>query len=243
MIHHFQAFIDQERWRFDTRDNNLFHFSFREIVTYRSFLDIVRSRSDAVGREYLDCIEAYSKSLEGSVSGNYLTPAQQAMLDRWRALSLGLRLEIETWHLFASILLDRVSAAIGFYFEGAPSEAWARHSKLTKRLEAYARSRNISVPERFLELASSLKTSIMEFRHEQVVHEKSLRAIRATGFQTGQGPRLLLSNLYPTPADQQHESLHLAEAAVMIDDYLTVVTELLIRNRDHTPLQLAAKSR
>jgi hypothetical protein len=237
---HFQAFIDTERWRFETRDNNLFYFAFHEIATYRSFLDIIQSRSDAIGKDYLDCMEAYSKTVEGS-SGGYLTLAQQATLDRWRELSLALRLEIETYYLFATILLDRVAAAIGFYFEGTSSKTWARHSSLAKNLEAYATARNISVPQRLLDLAVSLKDAVSGFRHEQVVHQGSLRAMRATGFQTGQGPRLLLSNLYPTPGDQQHESLYLAEAAVMIDEYLTTVIELLANNRDRTPLQLVAR--
>jgi len=237
---HFQAFIDTERWRFDTRDNNLFYFAFREVAAYRAFLDIIRSRSDSIGKDYLERIDAYGRSVEGS-SGGYLTPDQQAMLDRWSELSLALRLEIETYHLFAAILLDRVAAAISFYFEGTSSKAWSRHSTLTKNFEAYAIARNISVPERFLELALTLKQSVQEFRHDHVVHEGSLRVIRATGFQAGQGPRLVLSNLYPAPGDQQHESLHLAEAAVMIDEYLTMVIELLTNNRERTPLQLVAK--
>ena len=241
MIQSFQAFIDTERWRFETRDNNLFYFAFHEVATYRFFLDIVQSRSAAIGKDYLDCMEAYGKSVEGS-SGGYLTPAQQAMLDRWRELSLALRLEIETYYLLATILLDRVAAAIGFYFEGTSSKAWARHSALAKNLEAYASARNISVPQRLLDVAASLKDAVSGFRHEQVVHQGSLRAMRATGFQTGQGPRLLLSNLYPTPDDQQYESLPLTDAAVMIDDYLTAVVELLATNRNRTPLQLAVSN-
>jgi hypothetical protein len=238
VVAQFQDFIDRERWRFEAHDGNLFHMAFREIVTYRSFLQSVISRHDAIAVLYRASIEAQHQSIQGRVPGTPLTPDELAQLNVMGEQGRALRMEIESFYLFSAILLDRVAAAVGFYFEGRPSAAWERHSTLVKRIGGYSRTRNIAVPERFQSLAESLKTAISNFRHEQVVHERSLRALRATGFRTGEGPRLLLSNLYPTPDDRQYESMPLGELVLKIDEYLNSVIQLIVENRARTPLTL-----
>lgn len=44
MAHRFRAFIERERDRFDTRDNNLVAAAFNDVWVYRWFLDIVLDR-------------------------------------------------------------------------------------------------------------------------------------------------------------------------------------------------------
>jgi hypothetical protein len=233
----FEAFIDAERGRFDTRDNNLFAFAFREIATYRSFLSITEARYETVGTEYIACTDAFPRE-----PNSPMTNEEDRLYREMGRLSLALRFEIESFYLFAYILLDKIASAIAFYFEGNAKTGWHKHATLVKRFDDYSQRKGLSKPKRFIEIATPLGTHIAAFRNFQIVHETGLRAIRGTGWRTGERARLTVSNLYPNPDEPQYETRPLNELIAQIDDYLSVIIELVILNRDRTPLKLESKA-
>jgi hypothetical protein len=225
MLDQWRAFIDTERWNFDGRDNNLYHVAFREVTAYRAFLGLIQGRYRTVGSEYMARSEAFSHRIrEAAATAERIGPDP-----RLEDIQLMLRMEIESFYLFARILLDKVAFAVHFYFGLNQSG----HSLLTKQLD----KAGLPTSERLRTLAKDLGKQIGGFRSEQITHQKELRAIRATGYRTGEGPRVILSNLYPTDGDQQHESRPLEELIATIDNYLSEIMAFLVVNREQTALQ------
>lgn len=233
----FQEFIDLERGRFDTRENNLFAFAFRDISTYRAFLGIIGSRYESVGAAYTTSSdELHERMIHRGNATTTMSLDDEQLLQRVGRLGLELRLEIESFYLFAYILLDKVAAAIAFYFEGNATTGWHKHATLIKRFDDYTRNKGLTNPDRFSELASALGQHIAGFRNFQIVHEAGMRAIRGTGWRTGEGARLTVSNLYPDPDEPHYETRPLNQLLAEIDDYLSLVIQVITLNRDHTPL-------
>jgi hypothetical protein len=143
-------------------------------------------------------------------------------------------MEIESFYLFARILLDKIALAVHFYFGLNQSG----HSLLMKRLD----KAGVPTSARLRTLAKDLGKLIGGFRSEQITHHKELRSIRATGYRTGEGPRVILSNLYPTVGDQQYESKPLEELIATMDDYISEIMALLVVNRDRTALKRVGTS-
>ncbi|TMD33781.1 MAG: hypothetical protein E6I89_16670 [Chloroflexi bacterium] len=240
-MHFFQTFIDSERWLFETRDSNRFHVAFREVSLYRSFLTIVRSRADVVGAEAERSHLELSESLRGGAGA--VSAESEVLMERVGDLNVNLRLEIESFHLFANILMDRSAAAIGFYFLGAPSRAWRSSAWLADRLAELAAQDRAVVPGALVPALQALRQDLSNFRNEHIVHDENLRSVRGTGFRTGEGARLTLVKLYPTgdellPESRQPESRPLADLERLIDDYLVAVTHLLGMNRERTAFQI-----
>lgn len=225
MLDRWRDFIDTERWRFDGRDNNLYHVAFREVTVYRAFLGLIQDRYRAAAYEYMARSEAFRLRIEtAAATGTAIGP--DTMLEQ---LQLVVRMEIESFYLFARILLDKIALAVHFYFGLHQSG----HSLLIRQLA----KAGVLPSERLQTLAKDLGKKIGGFRSEQITHQRELRAIRATGYRTGEGPRMILSNLYPTVGDQQFESRPLEELILAIDDYLSEVIEFLVENRESTALQ------
>ncbi len=239
MVEYLRTFINQERGRFDTRHNNLFAFAFGEIFTYREFLEIIHSRCNAVGVEYKALSLAQMESVSRRQPGP-LTVTEQAVFVRTGELQILVRLEIETFYLFATILLDRVAAAVAFYFDGESSTSWGRHSRMVKLFAGFADRKQLVVPHRFNELMTGMENAVIAFRNRHVAHSRDLRAMRATAFGSDEMPRLAISNLYPTAGDTQADSRPLDDLLRVIDAYLTAVIEMVVLNRDRTGLILAA---
>ncbi len=225
MLDQWRAFIDTERWNFDGRDNNLYHVAFREVTVYRAVLGLIQDRYRAAGSEYMARSEAFTLRIRtAAASAERIGPNA-----RLEELQLMLRIEIESFYLFARILLDKIALAVHFYFGLNQSG----HSLLIKQLA----KAGLPASERLRTLAKDLGKQIGGFRSEQITHQRELRAIRSTGYRTGEGPRVILSNLYPTVADQQYESRPLEALIAAIDDYLSEIMEFLAVNREQTALQ------
>jgi len=236
----FEAFIADERGRFDTRENNLFAFAFRDIAIYRRFLAITQARYTSVGAEYVACVGAFNERIQKRPEPNSpMTTEEDGLYQRMGELSVALRLEIESFYLFAYILLDKIAGAVAFYFEGNANTGSHRHATLIKTFDQYSQRKGLAKPEGFIELATDLGTHIAAFRNFQIVHETGLRAIRGTGWRAGEGARLTVSNLYPDPGEAHYETRPLGGLAEQVDDYLAAVIQVVILNRDHTPLSLA----
>jgi hypothetical protein len=260
VAYQFRAFIEQERDRFDTRENNLFAAAFNDVWVYRWFLDVVAGRYAPLGPQYEQALRAHWGESRKS-SGGPATSDVMLSHARMSHLELLARLEIETFYLLAGVLLERVATGLGFYFEGRTDNDW-RHSGMTSTaFGPYADEHHLSLPDQFLSLADSLKVKVLDFRNQQIVHEGNVRATRGTGLRTGQGPSISIATLYPTKEEMDPEryaqtsdpiealrregmeSRPIPELLATIDAYLAAVMELIELNRESTPLMLDAGRR
>ena len=76
----------------------------------------------------------------------YLSPEERHAISRHSEVIALIHLDIETFYLFAKILLDRIATGIEVWFGAARSMSVSSHSKLTRNCERYARCIGIELP-------------------------------------------------------------------------------------------------
>lgn len=169
-----------------------------------------------------------------------MTGQQMAELEERDQLGLAIQLEIESFYLFAKILLDEAARAIEFYFGSMPRMALDSHDDLTKRIAGYARHHQLVLPTRFVERTRRLKSDVSDFRDQQIAHHKSPRTIRGIYYNQEGTTRMVSSRLYPTERDEgkQAETRALHELTGDLDAYLMSIVDLMQSNADRTRLEL-----
>src|SRR5690348_14214209 len=103
-------FIQTERNRFENENNNKFAFTFSEITRYFDMIQIIQKRYKKSSQKFIDNTKALQASIQNK-SGTF-TPAQMQVLSQGRELSLQLHLDIESFYLFAKILLDKIAQSL-----------------------------------------------------------------------------------------------------------------------------------
>ncbi len=235
-------FIDSERKRFETRQNNIFSFTFSEISRYHNYLQIIHARYKTVSKEFTENSKALQESFKKGGSGT-VNDEQNKMLQEGSEIGIRLHLEIEAFYLFAKILLDKISLAMQFYFGTARSLSLSSHDNLTKHVEAYIKTKGLTINPEVVEHIKKLKEDISDFRDYQIQHIQDFRQgriIRGTGFDGEGNARISLVALYPTEKDKQYDSKLLPEMLSDIELYITQVIDFIEENKDKTVLPLEA---
>jgi hypothetical protein len=240
MIKKLDEFISKHRNKFENRDNNRFAFSFSSITRYSQFLQIILERYTQASSRYVQNIQQIQRSLRDDKSGT-VNQEQSKLLEDGRILYIYLHLEIESFYLFAKILLDRAARSIELYFGTARGLALDSHDDLVKRIERYCTIKKIALPKDFLSKIIELKREINDFRDYEITHEKSPRTIRGTSFNTDGKTRLTLNVIYPTEKElkekkYQRESAFIDDLRIKIDEYLDSLVDFIETNADKTVL-------
>jgi len=91
-----------------------------------------------------------------------------------------LHLRIETFYVFAKILLDNTGQAIEQFHGQGRAASLERHSKVKKNLEFYAEQKQLELPPDLLRLVAEVDEEIVRYRDRFVTHEGSPRTIHGT---------------------------------------------------------------
>ena len=144
------------------------------------FLQIAVADYDEASRRLTDHAQRSESMAQRRAPGpRLLEPDEIASAAVGEALDAVLYLRIETFYVFAKVLLDKLAQAVQGFFGHARGASLSRHSKLRANLGVYASLKNLSPPVQILELAESLDP-IVAFRDEYVVHVQSPRLFKMT---------------------------------------------------------------
>ena len=236
MLDTFSEFVRTQRDRFETEDNNRFAMAFSKLTRHYQFLLIILGRYKEASQNFVQ----NTKDLQASFKpGEHPATEEQVRLqDQGRNLTTHLHLEIESFYLFAKILLDRIAHAIEFYFRAARKLPLDSHDGLVKNLEAYAADKNVKVSPEIMKAAGELKSGISDHRDYEIAHEKSPRTMFATMYDGKGSTSIASTKLYPKESDRQAQTEDLHALLTKIDDYLTLVVEFIKTNQDKTRLKL-----
>jgi hypothetical protein len=147
-----------------------------------------------------------------------------------------LHLEVETFYLFAKMLLDKGARFIEHCFGTVRKLPLHSHDQLVKRLGRYAAATGITVLPEFIEELQSLKRRISDFRDYAIAHEQSPYMARGTLFARNQEPRMVLMKLPPassppvTQAPLQSEAIR--ELMADVERYIGGLIGLYEANRN-----------
>ncbi|MEY9194748.1 MULTISPECIES: hypothetical protein [Bradyrhizobium] len=234
-------FIADHRERFADVDTNVFVFAWAKITRRLGFLSIIEHR-------YLEASAAFianSQALQALTQpGAHPVTEEQAALHR-AALPLvaDLHLQIESYYLFAKIILDDVARAIEHYFGSARNLALDSHDDLSRWLPAYAEGKGLTVSKQLLESVADLRQRVSDVRDQKVSHEKSPWTMQGTSWSLdGGGASMVMMRLYPRETDpRQFNSEQLPKLTQAIEIYLDLIVGCIVANEDKTTLKLAEK--
>ena len=226
------AFVNVERSRFDDMQSNTFALSMAHVGRYWSFLALIADRYEAVSTAVIADSEAFVAAAEAG------REYPDELVEKARQLTDALHLEIESFYLFAKILLDHIAHAIFYYFGPARGIRQFRHSVLVKKLKAYAAVKNLVIPDGFLAQARALQTRVSNYRDHNVTHDNSPRTIYVTMWDSVEKTtRLAPSRLQPVEyGDEDRRSSSPGELLAIIGEYIEGLVCLLEANRSKTGL-------
>lgn len=175
-----------------------------------------------------------------SSEGPPLNPElERALIDNTIANKY-LHLEIESYYLFAKILLDKIAHAVEYYFGKGRGVSLDSHDDLVKKLPGYAGQKSLIISDEFIKTATLLKKAISDYRDYEIAHEKSPRRITGTALSVDGRATLFSTSLYPTAKDVQVNSTNVKELMIQIEVFIQAVIGVLKENRDRTALPLNA---
>jgi len=108
-----------------------------------------------------------------------------------------LQLEIESFYLFAKILLDKVAHFVEFYFGQGQGCSLVSQDQFVKNLPTHAALKGIKFTDRFAETMKTLKQDISDHRDYQIAHEASPKTLHGTLFDAEGKTKIFSNRLYP----------------------------------------------
>ena len=157
-----------------------------------------------------------------------------------------IHLEIETFYVFAKILLDRIAIAIEQWFGTMRATSLSSHSKLTRNFERYVTGTGIEVPAGLAEMLGSLERRISHFRDYQITHERGRQTLRITFYGRGQEPRIAMSSAHPLAINSNDGSARSENIELLMQflgGYIDLVTQMFAINRSRSRVSLAPAPR
>jgi hypothetical protein len=171
-----------------------------------------------------------------------LTADEFEQLQAHSRLAQSVHLEIESFYLFAKILLDKFALFVQDYFgkvEGCPLTS---HDKLSKNIHGFAQAREIGLPDGLAEGCVWLKEHISDFRDKQISHMQNPRSMYVTMFNLDNpNARIGITNLYPNERELQRSQVESEELPSLLEQlytYIDQICELVTSNRLRTRYQL-----
>lgn len=169
-----------------------------KVEKYAYFLEIVVARHQALVMQHAELAKKATAFMQPG--GGRRTMSTEEVEIHWQMSSLAqlIHLEVETYYLFAKILLDKVAHFIEHAFGTVRRMPLDSHDKLTKHLKAYVSAKVLKCPNGFFDELVSLKRRISDFRDHQIAHEKSPYMTHGTVWGPSQQPRIALV-AFPSP--------------------------------------------
>jgi len=209
--------------------------AFSQISRYLIFLNLIVDRFKAISQRYVENSNARIQMFEHGVSNDRFTPEQAALLEQGEVLHYEVHLEIETFYLFAKILLDKVAHFLQVYFGQERGMPLNSHDQLVRNFARFCDAKGVTPSSKFLEMARTLKVGISDHRDYRIAHEDSPRTMYGTMHDSTGRPRISMFRLNPTERDQQIESGPLEDLFVEADRYIRLAIEVVKTNQDETP--------
>jgi hypothetical protein len=236
-----ERFVFEHRKRFSFEDSHIFAISFAKVARRWRFLQIICGRYREACRAYIDNHEEFRRRTWKSGEVHCLTEEEVELYSKGAQIGTILQLEIESFYLFAKILLDETEHAIENYFGQARRLPIKSHDDLAKKIDAYTTAHGLCVAQDLRMALSDLKNRIADFRDKQIAHEKSPRTMRG-GLTWGPDGEVnaVSTRIFPKPGEEQVNSESLNTLMDAVDAYLRMVISFLETNAGKVRFKIVA---
>ena len=229
-------FIWKERFQY--ADINVLTFDLGQALRYYDFLLIILGRYEEANKKRLS-IHGKERKLMPTESGvRRVTPEEGRLMQESSRLTTLVHLEIESFYLFAKVLLDNITRFLYVYFEQERGFGLKSHNDLAKHHEKYFKVKGLVISEGLSESVILLKERICDYRDKEISHELSLRRIKATAWGPSGDARIVGGIVRPRKGDTAATSAELPQLMEAINVYIRQVITLIESNRNKSRLRL-----
>jgi hypothetical protein len=242
----FHKFAEERLRHPDTLTTNILNASLNAWYRYYRFLQILIARYTQTAVAYVEALlqeneriwaQAKKADEAGQPATWPVTREELTEMRRMAEIALTLHLEIESFFVFANILLDRVASACRYYF-------WKRadwnHWQLTHNLEKVCAKKGLHMPDLgLLKMPSELGAKIVAYRNTRVEHVEEPRLHYATMWGPDKKPKIYPILLYPTEGEaksMQKPSGDIDEIMALLDHYMTSMLDFFDANAEKSVL-------
>ncbi len=224
--------------------NNYFGVVFGEVLKYYQYLSLVMSRYGPASEQYVASTK--ERMRKNSLKGNgswVMTPDEIAEYNTHFQQQTVLLFELESFYVFASILLDRISAATQYYFGlGISGSQWKSFHYMNAYFFDYATAKNLESPsQNILERIQWLYENVSKFRGDFVVHkdnsDRQVRSMMGIGFNNERGGAYFnIGQMYPKDGEVPIIAKKPDEIIGYINTFIIQWIEYLQNNSDSRSL-------
>jgi hypothetical protein len=222
---------------------NLLNTSLGAWRRYFGFLQIISNRYLEATVPYVEGIQREMAAIQAKARGNSqlmaipCTPEDLAEAQRLAGLAAAIHLDIESFFVFANILLDRVASTCRYYF-------WKRadwnHRQLMDSFENISRRKGLRLPDPdLLKMPCNLHGRIVSYRNTRVEHVEEPRVLFGTMWGLDKKARIAPSIIYPVGDEAktaQEPTGDIEEIMALLDQYLTAILDFFEANADKSIL-------
>jgi hypothetical protein len=229
------AFAEGERRRLDTHTGNIAAALVSELANLLGYLDIT-----AV--EYAQAVETFMENLRRQDTiEKRLGPGTHPVTDEHLKLlvegadaSRVVHLRIETFYLFAKILLDKLARLFPNYFGQGQGVRLRKHSQLKKALPKFAQEKGLTIPPTLTGRIDELSDRIAVYRDHSIVHAHDPRLHRSTAYDLETGEVSIATGTLPSRggAGTGSKSETPTTLRTLIHSYVIELVDFLESNRD-----------
>jgi hypothetical protein len=224
----------------DEQTGHLLVHSLTYWLRYLDYLRIIQSRFEPVSAAWIAAQETYMRMPIGPVPRS-LTPAEMAQVREKETFGALAQLEIESFYVFAKILLDRVADTLCLYLGVNRPTNGSSHSELVKKNHLASTCGRLRIsPDKLWPLLTGLHTRIVDFRTEVIEHLKEPRQTR--DILPGPDRKVHIntgSRIYSRAGDPEQRLEQTEDPAILLRDveaYVDVVVEFMVSNIDRSGL-------
>jgi hypothetical protein len=160
-----------------------------------------------------------------------LTPEEVVELENNAHLQIVLHFEIESFFLFAKILLDKIAQCIEDFFGPARGASLRSHDKWCKAIDTYVQAKQLVVPPGIHKTIYRLRFLVADYRDKQITHFQNPRAFFATFITADDTTQIGIDALYPKEDERVITSPPVNEVYGLIEDYVGQMMRLIDSNR------------
>lgn len=157
-----------------------FILCFDDINLYLSYLDLIILRYQTSNAELYELATSSIRSDRQIGSAQRIESPDDRCLARTQ---VAIHLDIESFYLFAKILLDKIARSLEFFFGPGRKVSLDSHDKAVKNLASFLEQKQLPpISFEMQSLMESLKTEISDYRDYEISHQKGAGIQRSTMF-------------------------------------------------------------
>ena len=239
------AFIQARVRHQDIHGVNLLNSALSSWIRYHDFLVIIRDRYEQLSTPYIEAIIKGFDSVKteagpGQSSSRTLTTEEQLEMQRLHQIGQVLHLDIESFYVFANILLDRIASTFRYYFWRKPE--W-NHRQLMESISKICEKKSLSVvPDNILGMPADLEQRIVKYRNKLIEHVEEPRIVHATRWDADKKAKIAPSLLFPMDEEEdsfQHSTGDIDEILARVDRYIIAMLDFFDANAEKSILPLS----